>query len=31
MIVATESHQHSHDDWNGILNMPSRFERHARE
>jgi lipopolysaccharide transport system ATP-binding protein len=25
MIVATESHQHSHDDWNGILNMPSTF------
>jgi lipopolysaccharide transport system ATP-binding protein len=25
MIVATESHQHSHDDWNGILNMPSEF------
>jgi lipopolysaccharide transport system ATP-binding protein len=26
MIVATESHQHSHDDWNGILNVPSQFE-----
>jgi lipopolysaccharide transport system ATP-binding protein len=26
MIVATENYQHSHDDWNGILNMPSRFE-----
>jgi lipopolysaccharide transport system ATP-binding protein len=26
MIVATESHQHSHDEWNGILNIPSEFE-----
>jgi lipopolysaccharide transport system ATP-binding protein len=31
MIVATESHQHSHDDWNGILNMPSRFEINGLE
>jgi lipopolysaccharide transport system ATP-binding protein len=31
MIVATESHQHRHDDWNGILNVPSRFESHACE
>jgi lipopolysaccharide transport system ATP-binding protein len=30
MIVATEVHQHSSDDWNGILNMPSRFEIDAR-
>jgi ABC-type polysaccharide/polyol phosphate transport system ATPase subunit len=26
MVVATEVHQHSDDHWNGILNMPSRFE-----
>jgi ABC-type polysaccharide/polyol phosphate transport system ATPase subunit len=25
MIIATESHQHTHDHWNGILNMPSQF------
>jgi lipopolysaccharide transport system ATP-binding protein len=30
MIVATESHQHSHDEWNGILNIPSRFEIDVR-
>jgi ABC-type polysaccharide/polyol phosphate transport system ATPase subunit len=26
MIVATETHQHPSDEWNGILNMPARFE-----
>jgi lipopolysaccharide transport system ATP-binding protein len=26
MVVATETHQHQYDQWNGILNMPSRFE-----
>jgi len=26
MVVATESHQHRDDRWNGILNVPSRFE-----
>jgi lipopolysaccharide transport system ATP-binding protein len=25
MIVATESHQHSLDEWSGVLNIPSRF------
>jgi hypothetical protein len=30
MIVATEVHQHSADHWNGILNMPSRFEVDGR-
>ncbi len=25
MIVATEGHQHAKDEWNGILNIPSRF------
>ncbi len=25
MIVATEVHQHRSDEWNGILNIPSRF------
>ena len=25
MVVATETHQHQHDEWNGILNMPSQF------
>jgi lipopolysaccharide transport system ATP-binding protein len=29
MIVATEGHQHPDDEWNGILNMPSRFEIRA--
>lgn len=31
MVVATETHQHQHDQWNGILNMPSRFEIKTRE
>jgi len=26
MIVATEGHQHPSDEWNGILNIPARFE-----
>src|ERR1700723_2666526 len=26
MVVATETHQHQYDSWNGILNIPSRFE-----
>jgi lipopolysaccharide transport system ATP-binding protein len=31
MIVATEIHQHPSDEWNGILNIPSRFELKDRE
>jgi lipopolysaccharide transport system ATP-binding protein len=30
MVVATETHQHQYDQWNGILNMPSRFEIDGR-
>jgi lipopolysaccharide transport system ATP-binding protein len=26
MLVGTEVHQHPRDEWNGILNMPARFE-----
>src|ERR1700688_4490656 len=26
MIIATEGLQHSEDEWNGLLNVPSRFE-----
>jgi lipopolysaccharide transport system ATP-binding protein len=26
MIVATENFQHHRDEWNGVLNIPSRFE-----
>jgi lipopolysaccharide transport system ATP-binding protein len=26
MIVATETHQHASDDWNGVLNMPASFQ-----
>jgi len=26
MIVATEIHQHTRDEWNGVLNMPCDFE-----
>jgi hypothetical protein len=26
MIVATEIHQHSRDEWNGVLNIPCKFE-----
>jgi lipopolysaccharide transport system ATP-binding protein len=26
MIVATETHQHTRDEWNGVLNMPCDFE-----
>jgi ABC-type polysaccharide/polyol phosphate transport system ATPase subunit len=25
MVVATETHQHQSDDWNGVLNIPSDF------
>jgi hypothetical protein len=25
MIVATENYQHPHDQWNGLLNVPSHF------
>jgi lipopolysaccharide transport system ATP-binding protein len=30
MIVATEVYQHPSDEWNGVLNMPSRFEANGR-
>jgi lipopolysaccharide transport system ATP-binding protein len=30
MVVATETHQHQYDQWNGILNMPSQFEINGR-
>ena len=30
MIVATQSHQHQDDLWNGILNVPTRFETECR-
>jgi lipopolysaccharide transport system ATP-binding protein len=30
MVVATESHQHQYDQWNGILNMPSKFQIDGR-
>jgi ABC-type polysaccharide/polyol phosphate transport system ATPase subunit len=30
MRIATESHQHPSDQWNGVLNMPSQFETHRR-
>lgn len=30
MIIATEVHQHSHDEWNGILNVPCKFAINAR-
>jgi len=30
MIVATEIHQHASDEWNGILNMPTRLEINGR-
>jgi len=26
MVIATKGMQHSHDHWNGILNVPSRFQ-----
>jgi lipopolysaccharide transport system ATP-binding protein len=26
MIVATEIHQHARDEWNGVLNVPCKFE-----
>ena len=31
MIVATESRQHRADEWNGILNIPSKFEVNGEE
>ena len=31
MVVATETHQHQYDHWNGILNIPSRFEIMAED
>ncbi len=30
MTIATESHQHHMDEWNGILNIPSRLEIDGR-
>jgi len=30
MIIATEGHQHPEDEWNGVLNIPSRFEIRSR-
>jgi lipopolysaccharide transport system ATP-binding protein len=30
MIIATEGLQHAEDEWNGILNLPSRFEMDDR-
>ncbi len=30
ITVATESHQHPMDEWNGILNLPSEFRVHSR-
>jgi len=31
MIVATEGHQHQDDEWNGLLNVPSRLEIRGRD
>jgi ABC-type polysaccharide/polyol phosphate transport system ATPase subunit len=31
MIVATEGHQHPDDEWNGVLNVPSRLEIKGRD
>jgi lipopolysaccharide transport system ATP-binding protein len=28
MIIATENFQHSYDQWNGVLNVPSQFQIH---
>jgi ABC-type polysaccharide/polyol phosphate transport system ATPase subunit len=30
MIIATEGHQHPDDEWNGVLNIPSRLEIRPR-
>jgi len=30
MIIATEGHQHPDDEWNGVLNIPSRLEIRGR-
>src|SRR6266446_2996496 len=31
MTIATEIHQHYMDEWNGILNLPSKFSHHTSE
>ena len=31
MIIDTEGHQHPQDEWNGVLNVPSRFEIFRRD
>ncbi|HKM83050.1 MAG TPA: ABC transporter ATP-binding protein [Candidatus Acidoferrum sp.] len=31
MVVATETYQHPQDEWNGILNIPARFEVEGKE
>jgi hypothetical protein len=31
MTVATESHQHPMDEWNGVLNLPATFAHAIRE
>src|SRR5438067_1095684 len=31
MVIATDVHQHYMDEWNGILNLPSRFAHTTRE
>jgi len=31
LVIATESHQHFMDQWNGILNLPSQFQHQLRE
>ena len=31
MIVATETHQHQDDRWNGVLNMPSQFATNDKD
>jgi hypothetical protein len=31
MTIATEIHQHHLDEWNGILNLPSRFGHQTQE
>ncbi len=30
MIVTTENHQHSRDEWQGVLNMPTQFKINPR-
>jgi hypothetical protein len=29
MTIAAENHQHQYDQWNGLLNIPTRFEHTA--